>query len=66
MNAIQTPTTHPIPTPAVADTRIVPFPDNNRLVAREREFGTGYGRSSGYSTQRRYASDWAQPRFRFA
>lgn len=32
----------------------------------ERDFGIGYGRSSGYATARRYASNWAPPRFRFA
>jgi hypothetical protein len=32
----------------------------------ERDFGVGYGRSSGYTTTRRYASNWAPPRFRFA
>ena len=31
----------------------------------ERDFGIGYGRSSGYATARRYASPWnGQPRFR--
>lgn len=66
MNAIQTSTSQPIPSAPVADTRIVPFPDNNRLVSRERGFGIGYGRSSGYASQRRYTTAWAQPRFRFA
>ena len=39
-----------------------PAPD--RLVRRERDFGIGYGRSSGYGNSHRYTSDWAQPRFR--
>ena len=31
----------------------------------ERDFGVGYGRSSGYATTRRYAVAWAgAPRFR--
>ena len=31
----------------------------------ERDFGIGYGRSSGYATARRYAMAWAgEPRFR--
>jgi hypothetical protein len=31
----------------------------------EREFGVGYGRSSGYASQRQYVSGWSgQPRFR--
>ena len=45
------------PVPAIA-------PD--RLVRRERDFGIGYGRSSGYGCTRRYTSDWAQARFRCA
>jgi hypothetical protein len=32
---------------------------------RDRDFGTGYGHSSGYGLDRRYTSDWGQPRFRF-
>jgi hypothetical protein len=31
---------------------------------RARDFGTGYGRSSGYAAERRYTSDWGQARFR--
>jgi hypothetical protein len=49
----------PLPAPAPAS-----IPD--RLVRRERDFGIGYGRSSGYGCTRRYTSDWAQTRFRFA
>ena len=31
----------------------------------ERDFGVGYGRSSGYASPRRYALAWAgEPRFR--
>ncbi|NUO75561.1 MAG: hypothetical protein HOQ32_06055 [Lysobacter sp.] len=37
-----------------------------RHVHRERDFGVGYGNSSGYASSRRYTNDWAQPRFRFA
>lgn len=36
-----------------------------RLMRRERDFGIGYGRSSGYGLDRRYTSDWGTPRFRF-
>lgn len=32
----------------------------------ERDFGVGYGTSSGYATARRYASDWGPARFRCA
>ena len=33
---------------------------------RVRDFGVGYGNSSGYATARRYASNWGAPRFRCA
>lgn len=32
----------------------------------QRTTGTGYGRSSGYATDKRYTSDWGQLRFRCA
>ena len=36
-----------------------------RREYRERDFGVGYGRSSGYAAQRQYVSAWnGQPRFR--
>ena len=39
--------------------------DSRRAVYREREAGVGYGNSSGYATDRRYARGWnGQPRFR--
>ena len=31
---------------------------------RERDFGIGYGTSSGYAAERRYTSDWAAVPFR--
>lgn len=37
-----------------------------RHVHRQRDFGVGYGNSSGYASNRSYASNWVQPRFRFA
>ena len=33
---------------------------------RQRDFGVGYGNSSGYASDRRYAEDWGQERFRMA
>jgi len=33
---------------------------------RTRDFGVGYGSSSGYASERRYTSDWGQMRFRMA
>lgn len=37
-----------------------------RHVHRARDFGVGYGNSSGYATTRRYVNDWGLARFRFA
>lgn len=37
-----------------------------RRQHRERDFGVGYGNSSGYALSKRYTSDWGQPRFRCA
>ena len=34
-------------------------PDQRDLVRRERDFGIGYGRSSGYASQRSYAAPQA-------
>ncbi|MGO4221609.1 hypothetical protein AB4Y64_07100 [Lysobacter sp. TAF61] len=51
--------------PATATrSNVVPMPQ--RHVHRERDFGVGYGNSSGYASNRRYAQDWMQPRFRCA
>ena len=33
---------------------------------RERDFGVGYGSSSGYAASRRYVNDWGLSRFRCA
>ena len=35
-------------------------------VHRERDFGVGYGNSSGYASARRYTRDWGNARFRVA
>lgn len=44
--------------PVVAATRRAPH--------RERDFGVGYGSSSGYASPRRYVTPQAQRLFRFA
>ena len=36
------------------------------VVRRERDFGVGYGNSSGYASDKRYVRDWGNARFRFA
>jgi hypothetical protein len=43
---------------------VIPMPV--RHTHRERDFGVGYGNSSGYASTRQYASNWAPPRFKFA
>ena len=35
-----------------------------RLPRRERDFGVGYGSSSGYAARRRYVNDWGLGSFR--
>ena len=47
---------------AVAAAVVAPAPV--RHVHRERDFGVGYGNSSGYASQRSYVHDWAPARFR--
>ena len=37
-----------------------------RHLHRDRDFGIGYGNSSGYASERRYTSDWGPSRFRCA
>ena len=36
-----------------------------RPIKRERDFGVGYGSSSGYASAARYVPDRTTPRFRF-
>jgi hypothetical protein len=62
MNA-STPTTTHTPADPASDT-VVPLSSARRYL--ERTAGTGYGRSSGYASNKRYTSDWGQPRFRCA
>ena len=46
---------------AANDARVVAFNPSNR--SRERDFGVGYGRSSGYAAPRGYASNAGATRF---
>ncbi|TBR09715.1 MAG: hypothetical protein EPO46_08845 [Lysobacter sp.] len=61
---------NPTSTQATPTTRgrvsATPFASGNRLGAPERDFGIGYGKSSGYAASRRYTAAWTQPPFRFA
>lgn len=50
--------------PAVVAPATQPAPV--RHLHRERDFGIGYGNSSGYASNRRYSSNWVQPLFRCA
>lgn len=57
--------------PSTATARRVPAsaivsPMPTRYSRRERDFGIGYGNSSGYASTRQYVSNWAPPRFKFA
>jgi len=61
MNAFAIPTRRNAPS---ANVTVAPQPV--RQIRRERDFGVGYGRSSGYASNRHYAQDWMQPRFRCA
>ena len=56
--------TTPLPRASVPVQRI-PAEAPARRDYPERDFGVGYGRSSGYATTRRYAVAWTGlPRFR--
>lgn len=55
------PTDHVTPRPPVAS---VARPASYRDAARTRDFGVGYGNSSGYASGKRYATNWANDRFR--
>jgi len=61
MNAqTQAPTVHPAPhTPAPSIARPPSYLD----PARRRDFGVGYGRSSGYANGKHYAENWGNARF---
>lgn len=52
----------PIAQPASAKVIAIP----GRHTHRQRDFGVGYGNSSGYASNRQYISPWATPRFKCA
>ncbi len=55
----------PSPTASAASRRFrVAGPAWQQL--RPRDFGVGYGNSSGYASDRQYAENWGQERFRMA
>jgi hypothetical protein len=68
---LQTRTTFSLALVAAADrnrqtlTPEAPKPSEFHRESRARDFGTGYGRSSGYASSRRYTSNWGNARFEF-
>lgn len=57
-NVFQPITARPVPV-------FVPAPATGpRRQHRDRDFGVGYGNSSGYASGRRYADNWGNARFR--
>lgn len=54
-------------TPVAVSSRVESAPESISVSSRyrERDFGIGYGASSGYALDKRYSSDWGQARFRF-
>ena len=61
MNALTTLFSHQLPRP---QNRSVVVPLSARPVKRERDFGIGYGSSSGYAKAAPYAPNWTAARFR--
>ena len=59
--ATQTPTS---PSSRRQSTRSTARPLSYRDAPRRRDFGVGYGDSSGYASGKRYATDWGNARFR--
>lgn len=52
--------------PTTPTAQVLAFVAPTRQLHRERDFGVGYGNSSGYASHRRYTAEWTQPRFRVA
>ncbi|MBP6797609.1 MAG: hypothetical protein KA124_05890 [Luteimonas sp.] len=62
MNITPITTARPTPTPTARNAA----PSRPQFDRRERDFGIGYGNSSGYASARRYTRDWGNARFRVA
>lgn len=63
MNASHTHATLAPRTPVTVLSRSESAPHSQVSRYRERDFGIGYGTSSGYALGKRYTSDWGQARF---
>lgn len=65
MNATHTHVTLASRTPVNVPSRVESASGHSQASRyRARDFGTGYGTSSGYALDKRYTSDWGQARFR--
>ena len=62
MNITPITTARTTPTPTARNAA----PSRPQFDRRERDFGIGYGNSSGYASARRYTRDWGNARFRVA
>lgn len=62
MNALTSLFSTQLPRPRTS-THVVPL--QARLAQRERDFGVGYGSSSGYAKAARYVQNRTMPAFRF-
>lgn len=63
MNVSNTTTTR---TSTDTTNNVVSIASKTRRSYGARSFGVGYGKSSGYATDKRYTTDWGQIRFRCA
>lgn len=63
---MNTKTTQNRTAPTTPTAQVIAFATPTRHQHRERDFGVGYGNSSGYASARRYTAEWTQPRFRVA
>ena len=64
MNAMHTSVTLAPRTPVNVPSRVESAPRHSQPGRyRARDFGIGYGASSGYALDKRYTSDWGQTRF---
>lgn len=55
------PTGHVAPRPSAPS---IARPASYRDAPRNRDFGVGYGNSSGYASGKHYATNWGNARFR--
>lgn len=66
MNLSNATTDRNVRTPAETSNNVVSIAGKARRSYAARNFGVGYGNSSGYAMDKRYTTDWGQIRFRCA